>query len=151
LKQAMPLIGAAQGTSRMTAVFEQEKQDPQRREEVVVLGDWNVIVKYGDAGLPRNAKPAALIIQSEENAEEFYIIGHGFEIGFGSRVPGPRNTQILSIDMGRFEDGRFVPELRLNGDESGANWRARVPAFSSNLFLDPTKPQILRVRVYRFD
>jgi len=98
-----------------------------------------------------NAKPAALIIQSEENAEEFYIIGQGFEIGFGSRVPGPRSMQILSIDMGRFEDGRFVPELRLNGDESGANWRARIPAFTNNTFLDPSKPRILRVQVHRFD
>jgi len=151
LKQAMPLITAAQGTPRMTAVYEQEKQDQQRREEVVVLGDWNVVVKYGDAGLPRNAKPAALIIQSEDSTEEFYIIGQGFEIGFGSRVPGPRSTQILSVDMGRFENGRFVSELRLNGDESGANWRARIPAFTNNTFLDPSKPRILRVRVHRYD
>lgn len=162
LKQVSSLIGAAQGTPRMTAVYEQEKrvpvptQDgspprPPNREEVVVLGDWNVVVKYIDDGLPRDAKPAALIIQSEENNEEFYIIGQGFEIGFGSRISGPRNTGILSIDMGRFENGRFVPELRLNGDESGANWRAKVPSFRSNLFLDPGKPRLLRVRVYRFD
>jgi hypothetical protein len=151
LKQVMPLIGSAQGTERMTAVYEQDKPDPQRREETVAMGDWNVVVKYSDEGLPRNAKPAALIIQSEENAEEFYVIGQGFEIGFGSRLPGPRYTQILSIDMGRFEAGRFISELRLNGDESGANWRARVPAFRSNLVLDPSKPRILRVRVYRFD
>ncbi|MCL2347831.1 MAG: DUF5597 domain-containing protein, partial [Planctomycetaceae bacterium] len=151
LKQAMPLIAAAQGTPRMTAVYEQEKQEQHREEEVVALGDWNVIVKYHGDHLPQNAKPAALIIQSEENAGEFYLIGQGFEIGFGSRVSGPRNTQILSIDMGRFEEGRFVPELRLNGDESGANWRASVPASPDNKLLEPSKPRILRVRVDRFD
>ena len=150
LKQAMPLIGEAQGTPRMTAVFEQHMNTV--REENVVLGNWNVMIKYySDDALARIVKPAALIIQSEEDAEEFYIIGQGFEIGFGSRVPGPRNTNILSVDMGRFEEGRFVEELRLNGDESGANWRARVPAFRTNTFLDPGKPRILRVRVYRHD
>ena len=168
LKQAMPLIANAQGTNRMTAVYEQEKTAPpktdqdksiqpelaqkqQVREETVVLGDWNVMVKYNEAGLPRDAKPAALIIQSEENEEKFYIIGQGYEIGFGARTPGPRYTQILSVDMGRFENGKFVQELRLNGDESGANWRARVPAFRTNLFLDPAKPLILQVQVYRVD
>ena len=145
LKQIMPLIGEAQGTPRMTAVYEQEMN--QLREETVVLGDWNVMVKYSSDELPR----AALIIQSEDNPEEFYIIGRGFEIGFGARTPGPRNTHILSIDMGRFEDGRFIEELRLNGDESGANWRARIPAFRTNFFLDPSKPRLLRVRIHRFD
>ena len=168
LLQIMPLIGAAQGTDRMTALYEQDKSGPARtvqdgsiqpelaqrqqvREETVVLGDWNVMVRYSDDALPRNAKPAALIIQSEEDPETFYIIGQGFEIGFGSRIPGPRHTGILSVDMGRFENGRFVEELRLNGDESGANWRARIPAFRTNLFLDPSKPRLLKVRVYRFD
>jgi hypothetical protein len=140
----------------MTAFYEQEKQastdgTPPRREEVVALGNWNVIVKYVDDALPRNAKPAALIIQSEEDEEVFYIIGQGFEIGFGSRIAGPRNTGILAIDMGRFEAGRFISELRLNGDESGANWRAKVPAFRTNFFLEPSKPRLLRVRVYRYD
>ena len=168
LKQAMPLIAAAQGTNRMTAFYEQDKSGPvktdqdksiqaeltqkqQVREETLILGDWNVIVKFNDAGLPRNAKPAAIIVQSEENNEEFFVIGQGFEIGFGARTPGPRYTQILSVDMGRFNNGVFVPELRLNGDESGANWRTRVPAFQTNLFLDPSKPRILRVRVYRIN
>ena len=168
LKQAAPLIGAAQGTPRMTALFEQDRggtvrtvqdesipqvlsQRQQVREETVVLGDWNVVVNYSEESLPRDAKPAALVIQSEDDPEEFYILGQGFEIGFGPRTPGPRNTHNLSVDMGRFENGRFVSELRLNGDESGANWRARVPAFRTNLFLDPSKPRILRVRVHRFD
>ena len=168
IKQAMPLICAAQGTNRMTALYEQDKTGPvktdqdksiqeeltqrqQVREEVGVIGDWNINIKYNDVALPRNAKPAALIIQSEDDDHEFFVIGQGFEIGFGARTSGPRYTQILSVDMGRFEDGQFVQELRLNGDESGANWRARVPAFQSNFCLDPTKPRILRVRVYRVD
>ena len=148
LAQLAPMIGAAQGTDRLTAVFQQDA-GLEKPEETVTVGEWNVLVKYAKAGLPKDGKPGALIIQTA--AEEFIVAGQGVEVGFGARTPGPRQTDILSIDMGRVEKGVFVSELRLNGDETGANYRAKIPPNPSNLFLDPTKPRILRVRVYRHD
>jgi hypothetical protein len=53
--------------------------------------------------------------------------------------------------MGHVEKGKFVCELKLNGDETAANNRARLPPNPHNLFLDPARPRILRVRVYRHD
>lgn len=148
LGQLAPLIGAAQGSERMTAVYQQDPgKDPP--EEVVALGAWNVLVKYTKDGLPRNGRSGAIILQTGD--EEFVVAGQGVEVGFGARTPGPRQTHILSVEMGRFEKGRFVCELKLNGDETAANGRARIPAFASNLPLDPSKQRILRVRVYRHD
>ena len=115
----------------------------------MTVGEWTVLVKFLKEGLPKNGKAAALIIQTA--AEEFIVAGQGVEVGFGARTPGPRQTNILSVEMGRFEKSSFVSELRLNGDETGANYRARIPPNPSNLFLDPAKPRILRVRVYRHD
>jgi len=148
LAQLTPLIGAAQGTDRMTAVFQQDPS-AEKPEETVTVGEWNVLVKFAKAGLPKDGKPGALIIQTA--AEEFIVAGQGVEVGFGARTPGPRQTDILSVEMGRIEKGAFVVELRLNGDETGANCRAKIPPNPSNLFLNPTKPRILRVRVYRHD
>lgn len=146
LNQAMPVIGAAQGTDRMTAVY---RADGEKDEETAVVGDWNIIVKYTGAGVGHSGKPGAIIIQTAE--EEFILIGQGVDIGFGSRVPGLRNTAILSVEMGRFENGVFHTELFLNGDETGANYRAKLPPNTSNQFLTPAKPRILRVKVYRHD
>lgn len=148
LAQLSPLIGAAQAAGLITAAYQQDPSK-DKPEEVLVLGDWNVLVKYVKDGLPRNGRSGALVLQS--GPETFIVAGQGVEVGFGARTPGPRQTQILSVEMGRVEKGRFVCELRLNGDETGANYRAKIPAFASNLFLEPAKPRILRVRVYRHD
>jgi hypothetical protein len=149
LQQAIPLIGEAQGTDRMTAVFMQDGTVTENKEEIIQLGNWNVIIKYSDRGLPRNVKPGAIIIQNED--EEFFVIGQGVEIGFGARTTGLRNTGILSVELGHFQDGIFRTELKLNGDETGANYRAKIPPNPGNTFLDPAKPRILRVRIYRFN
>jgi hypothetical protein len=148
LQQAMPVIGEAQGTNRMTAVFMQDGNVTENKEETLQLGDWNVIVKYSDRGLPRNVKPGAIIIQNKN--EEFFVLGQGVEVGFGARTAGLRHSGILSVELGHFQKGIFHPDLRLNGDETGANYRAKIPPNPSNTFLDPSKPRILRVRVYRF-
>lgn len=144
----IPLIGSVQGTDRMTAVFQQDA-DAASPGEPVVVGDWNVLVKFVRDGVPKSGRSGGILIQTGN--DEFIVVGQGIEIGFGARTPGPRQTNILSVEMGRFAEGRFVPELRLNGDETGANYRAKIPPNPSNAFLDPTRPRILRVRVYRHD
>jgi hypothetical protein len=143
LKQAMPLITDAQGSKRLTACYQ---QDDAVKEETIPLGDWNLNVKYNHHGLQKNARPAALIVQNGNDG--FYIIGQGCEFRFGARTAGPRYCEIISVEMGRFEKDSFITELRLNGDETDSNNCARVP---TNIFLDISKPRILRVRVHRHD
>jgi hypothetical protein len=153
LRQAIPLITDAQGTGRMTAVFQQDKEI-EPRETIVPLGKWNLHVRYVENGLPTGAKPGAIIIQSAE--EEFYVIGQGVEIGFKPQSSnGPQNVDILTSEMGRFENGVFVREIQLNGDEIRAHdtpfYRTRIPASAGNRLMEPSKPRILRVRIFTFE
>ncbi|GHT16484.1 beta-galactosidase [Planctomycetales bacterium] len=143
LQQSIPLITGVQGTKRLTACYQ---QDDAVKEEVVPLGDWKLNVKYTHHCLQKNARPAALIVQGGK--DEFYIIGQGCEVRFEAGTAGPRYCEIISVEMGRFEKNVFITELRLNGDETDSNNCARVP---TNIFLDTSKPRILRVRVHRHD
>lgn len=144
LAQLAPAIADAQGTDRLAAVFQ---QDESVQEETVPVGTWNASAKFSKNGLPKGCKPAGILIQT--GPEEFIVAGQGVDVGFWTRAEGPPRTDILSVEMGHFEKGAFVVELRLNGDESSAGYRARIPPNTSNAFLDPSKPRILRVRVYR--
>jgi hypothetical protein len=151
LSQALPLITEAQGTGRMTAVYRQDK-DPEH--VTIPLGKWNLHVRYSENGLPKGTRPGAIIIQSAE--DEFYLIGQGIEIGFKPQsAKSQQNVDILTSEMGRFENGVFLRELQLNGDEIRAHdtsfYRARIPANVKNIFSEPSKPRILRVRIFTYE
>ena len=136
LNQLMPLIGEAQGTSRMSAVFNEKDGDP---EQTLPMDGWTLRAKA--FGKSPNGRGGAIIIQT--GTDEFIIAGHSFEV----QTQG--DEKILSVEIGRIEKGAFVPELRLNGDETGANGALRHPAFKSNYFLEPDTPRIFRLRLYR--
>ncbi len=148
LAQLIPFISAAHGTDRMVGVYRQDK-DKERPDEAVIVGDYRANIRYMTRGIADNAPRYGLIIQT--GPEELLVAGHGIEVNFGATTPGPRYTNILSVEMGRFEDGQWVRELRLNGDETGANHLARIPPNTRNTFLDLAEPRILKVRVYRHD
>ena len=153
LKQAIPVITDAQGTGRMTALYWQNQQ-AESKDTTIVMGSWDLKVRYTERGLPKDVRPGAIIIQSEEDL--FYVMGQGIEIGFRSNSKnGPQNTDVLTTEMGHFENDVFVRELLLNGDEIASHsttlYRTRIPINPSNTFLDPSKPRILKVRVYRYD
>jgi hypothetical protein len=148
LAQLVPFMTAAHGTGRMAGIY---RQDPAEEApaEPPVLGDYRANIRYMARGIPKEAPRYGLLIHLPP--DEFIVAGYGFEVNFSATVPGPRYTGILSVDMGAFTDGRWERTLRLNGDETGANHRAKIPPNPRNTFLDPSKPRILRVRVYRYD
>ena len=150
LGQALPLITDAQGTGRMTAVYRQDKEK-ESRDTIIPLGNWNLYVRFTENGLPAGGKSGAIIIQKAE--DEFFFIGQGFEVGFRPKsTKGPQNVDIVSSELGRFENGVFVREIQLNGDETRAHdttfYRTRIPARTNFL---PPKPRILRVRIYTYE
>jgi len=149
LRQALPLITDAQGTGRMTAVYLQDREK-EGNQTIVPLGQWNLNVRFFENGLPQGVKPGAIIIQSAE--DEFYVMGQGIEIGFKPQsTEGPQNVDILTSEIGRLENGVFVREVQLNGDEIRAHnttfYRTRLPV----RLLEPSKPRILRVKIYTYE
>ena len=148
LSQAMKLITDAQGTGRMTAIYWQNQEES--RDTTITMGEWDLKVRYTERGLAKGARSGAIIIQSED--DQFYVLGHGIEIGFRSNSKkGPKYTDVHTVEMGRFENDVFIRELLLNGDETAVHstdlYRTRIPVSMK----DSSKPRILRVRVYRYD
>jgi hypothetical protein len=55
---------------------------------------------------------------------EFLGVGKGFRVIITSRTPG-KYIGFATIDDGKYEDGKWIPARRLNGDETdqGGAWR----------------------------
>jgi Domain of unknown function (DUF5597)/Beta-galactosidase len=104
------------------------------------LGDYKI-----RAVLAGNRKPGiagGLIIQT--GPEEYIVAGKGFDLFFVSKDPSIR-IGLDIVDDGTFKDGEFVPERRLNGDETHAStWSG------TGLKLPDNKVSIQKVSLYRY-
>ena len=147
LRQLLPAITEAHGTSHMIGIY---RQGNEENPGLVDLGDYRIRIAY-ETRLPPNHPPVGgLVIQT--GADEFLVAGYGFGFQFQAKAPGPRHTQVQSVELGHFDEaGRWVHELWLNGDETGANWMPRIPPSMANEYLGNNRPMILRVKVYRHD
>jgi beta-galactosidase GanA len=74
--------------------------------------------------------------------DQFLGVGKGFRVTFKPESPGAPQVGIAAVDEGTFEDGKWIPGRRLNGDENdqGKAWR-----FDSSLV------KTERVSLYRFE
>lgn len=74
--------------------------------------------------------------------DEFLGAGKGFRVNFTPATPSKTKAGIASIDEAAFEDGKWVPGRRLNGDENdqGGYWR-----------FDSRKVNIEKVKLYRYE
>jgi beta-galactosidase GanA len=78
--------------------------------------------------------------------DEFLGVGKGFRVSFtprsGSGSATVQQVGIAAVDEGAFEDGKWVPGRRLNGDENdqGKGWR-----------FDSRQVRTEKVRLYRFE
>ena len=72
--------------------------------------------------------------------DEYLMLGHGLRIDLD--FPGDADTavEVLEAHEGRFEEGQWRPERRLNGDETDHGLR---------LLLGP-EPTLIRFRLYRY-
>ena len=74
--------------------------------------------------------------------DEFLGAGKGFRVTFTPVEAGAKRVGIASIDEGTFEDGKWVPGRRLNGDENdqGGYWR-----------FDSRTVNIEKAKLYRYE
>jgi beta-galactosidase GanA len=73
--------------------------------------------------------------------DEFLGAGTGFRVSFATRSPRQSHVGLASVDEGEFQDGKWIPGRRLNGDETdqGTHWR-----------FDPWRLRIEKAVLYRF-
>lgn len=74
--------------------------------------------------------------------DEFLGAGKGFRVTFAPVSATAQHVGIASIDEGKFEDGKWIPGRRLNGDENdqGGYWR-----------FDSRKVSVEKTKVYRYE
>jgi hypothetical protein len=125
LSRAAPLILAHQGNGTMTAVMLGPKDPPQK----VQLGNYTLQVTYWPIRYtmpllmpgeppPGNQIPAAAIFIAA-GPDEYYAIGSGVKVTFSPNTPGPPLAGLGTVEQGTFVDGRWVPDIRLAGDDTG--------------------------------
>jgi beta-galactosidase GanA len=74
--------------------------------------------------------------------DEFLGVGKGFRVSFKPESAGAPQVGIAAVDEGSFEDGKWLPGRRLNGDENdqGKAWR-----------FDSRQVKTEEVTLYRFE
>jgi hypothetical protein len=103
------------------------------------LGSYRLRIKFNKS-FERGKVPAAgLIIALTDDS--FIVAGLGFTLSFAPRPNGKANVEILKLDEGFFENGKWVQGRRLNGDESQNN---RVVYLGDS-------PSVRKVKVYEYD
>jgi hypothetical protein len=86
--------------------------------------------------------------------DEFYIAGADVQVTFRPLTPGPSIAGLAIDEAGHFQDGRWVAERRLNGDDIMLNYRllqqAQVNQSGSGARFGPEGPSTQRVKLYRY-
>jgi hypothetical protein len=151
LRQMTPLILDAQTKGTIAAV----SLTLERQKQNVPVGDYTVNFE-----LRRNRRnpaevPApgyALVVAA--GPDEYFVAGSGIQVTFTPRTPGPEIAGLATVEAGRFENGRWIPDRQLSGDDilldydlSGAAARNQS---GSGLRFNPDGPTVQRVKLYRY-
>jgi beta-galactosidase GanA len=143
LEQLSPMILDHQGKGTMTGVT----LDRNNTNETRVLDNYQFNISFEPTdryAYKGNLKDSAFrtggIIFSIA-PDEYIIAGSGLIITFSSALRDNALVGIGSIDEGRFENGKWIPGMRLNGDQSHQGRHVRLP---NDRF------SIQRVKLYRY-
>ena len=125
LSRMAPLILEHQGNGTMSAVLLNPKDPPQK----IQLGSYTLEVAFwpirytmpllmpGEPPLAAAPLAAALFIQT--GPDEYFAAGSGVKVTFSPNTPGPPLAGLGTVEAGTFVDGRWVPDIRLAGDDTG--------------------------------
>jgi len=143
LEQLAPMILDHQGKGTMAGVM----LDNNNAAETRVLDNYRFNFSFEPAdryAYKGNLKDSGFhtggIILSVA-PDEYIIAGSGLIVTFESALQDNMLVGIGSIDEGRFENGKWIPGMRLNGDQSHQGRHMRLP---NDRF------SIQRVKLYRY-
>ena len=125
LSQLAPLISEHQGNGTMTAVMLGPKDPPEK----IQLGNYTLEVTFWPIRYtmplimpgepPPGAPPLASAIFIATGPDEYFAAGSGVKVTFSPNTPGPPLAGLGTVEEGTFVNGRWVPGMRLAGDDTG--------------------------------
>ena len=94
----------------------------------------------------------ALVVAAGPN--EYFVAGTDVQVTFTPRTPGPEIAGLATVEAGRFENGQWIPNRQLSGDDvvldydlAGAAARNQS---GSGLIFGADGPTVQRVTLYRY-
>jgi hypothetical protein len=118
ISQIAPLILAHQGDGSMTAIV----LDKAATSETVRLGNYNIEARSMSRNTgPVTNPPAALFICT--GPEDYVIVARSLNIYFTAATEPRDNVALATVEEGVYDNGKWVPGRRLNGDET-PEWKA---------------------------
>jgi beta-galactosidase GanA len=143
LRQLSPLILAHQGRDTMRGVL-LDKENPV---EEITLGNYKLTAshdytwKYSSGDKEAKVWPRAAGLIISTGSDEYIIAGTGTIVTFVPTKQSSAKAGIVSIEEGVYNDGKWTPGRRLNGDESHQGRHLRIP---------PGQFGIQRIQLYRY-
>jgi hypothetical protein len=141
LSQLAPLILANQGKGTMAAVV----LDSASQVAHVKLGAYVFNVRheyswpYARHTEGENPRYGGMIIMV--GPDEYYIAGSGLVVTFATSANDGTQAGIGSLDAGTFVGGKWIPGLRMNGDQSHQGRHLDLPGYTYS---------IQKVRLYKY-
>jgi len=143
LSQLSPEILKYSGTKKMEGVL----LDTSNKKQEIILGNYKLTVSHDytlgwspEAKNPDWPMTGAIIIQTDEN--DFIIAGTGVVVTFAVNNASNISVGILQADEGIYEDGKWIPGRRMNGDQDHQGRHIRVPVGDWN---------IQHVKLYKYE
>jgi hypothetical protein len=125
LSQLAPLILEHQGNGTMSAVL-LTSNAPSRK---IPLGNYTLQATYWPIRYsmpllmpgepPPGPRPPAAALFIATGPDEFFAAGSGVKVTFTPNPPGPPFAGLATVEEGAFVKGRWVPDIRLAGDDTG--------------------------------
>jgi len=127
LSELAPLILENQGRGTMRGIL----LDSASQETRIALADYVFTFRHEYAWFFAKHEPGptprvgGLIIM--HSPDEFIIAGTGLLVTFQTRTPGKSIAGIVSDFEGKFVDGKWIPGLSLNGDQTNQGRQVFLP------------------------
>ena len=125
LSQMAPLVSQHQGDGTMSAVLLNPKDPPRK----IQVGNYTLEVTYWPIRYtmplqmpgepPPGPQPMAAALFLAAGPDEYYAVGSGVKVTFSPNTPGPPFAGLGTVEEGTFVNGRWVPGIRLAGDDTG--------------------------------
>jgi Domain of unknown function (DUF5597) len=141
LDNLMPLITKAQVDDKINGFMEGDDVSPTSFQ----LGDYIFKPNYG---IQKDSliKGYGMIIQISE--DEFIVSGNACEVLYESADSKKPNSQLLSVEEGKFVDGKWIKKRIMNGDEFGINLPPNPYNIASDVYLDDVS--ILKIKLFKY-